>query len=129
MPRSLLALAVGILCLLPSSASPQEPLVQRLQDGETKRIYWAINLKGVVYLSVRGRDGFGCARIFWRPIPHFGRTFSLNDVCGNRRIEIPDSSSWAIGGQLYARANQGNVAIVLSSTEQLTYDLPPFEFT
>jgi hypothetical protein len=129
MPRTLPVICLGIILSFfshPVFAS-DEPLVQRLRDGETKRIYWAVNLKGFVFLSIRGRAGAGCARVFWRPIPNFGRTITLNDVCGNTRIEIPGASNWAIGGELYARANVGEVAIILSSVEQVAYDFPPFE--
>lgn len=128
MRRALLVVAFGILSFCASFASAgDDPLVQRLQHGETKKLYWGINLKGVVYISVRGRGGPGCAHMFWRPIPIFGRTITLNDVCGNVRTEIPGTSSWAIGGELWARANQGDVAIVLSSDERLAYDFPSFE--
>jgi hypothetical protein len=128
MPKALLVLAFGILSLFPLAArAGDEPLVQHLRDGETKKVYWGINLNGVVYLSIRGRGGQGCARVFWRPIPAFGRTITLNDVCGNVRTEIPDFSSWAIGGELWARANNGDIAVVISSNERVAYDFPKVE--
>jgi hypothetical protein len=105
-----------------------DAIVEHLHDGEIKDIYWGINVKGVVYLSVRSRAGPGCARMFWRPIPTFNRTITLNDVCGNIRAEIPGLSDWAVGGVLWARANQGDVAIIASSKERVAYDFPPVEF-
>lgn len=126
MLRVLLALAVGVLPLFPA-ALRGEPLVHRLRDGDTKQLYWAINLQGVVYLSIRGRGGEGCARVFWRPIPAFGRTITLNDVCGNVRTQVPGASAWAVGGVLWARANHGDVAIILSSEELVAFDFPPVE--
>ena len=131
MAKMLLVVTICLLSLLPSSgnAGDDEPLVQHIRDGETKKVYWAINITGVVYLSIRSRTGTGCARMFWRPIPTFGRTFSLNDVCGNVRAEVPGSSKWAVGGELWARANQGDIAIVLGSkSEQVVYDFPAVEF-
>lgn len=128
MQRTFLIVAFGILFLFaPYASAGDDPMVQRLQDGETKKVYWGVNLKGVVYVSIRGRTGPGCAHMFWRPIPTFGRTIALNDVCGNIRTEIPGASTWAIGGELWARANQGDVAFVLSSNERLAYDFPAFE--
>jgi hypothetical protein len=126
MQTSMLIVTLGFLSFL-SSARAEEPLVQHLRGGETKEIYWGINLRGVVYLSIRGRDGVGCAHMFWRPIPIFGRTIPLNDVCGNIRTEIPGASRWAIGGELWARANHGDIAIVLSSIERVAYDFPPVD--
>jgi hypothetical protein len=126
----LLAYAGAALLLLIGNHcwAGDDPIVKHLRDGETKDVYWEVNLKGVVYLSVRSRDGAGCARMFWRPIPHFGRTISLQDVCGNIRAEIPGFSSWAIGGVLWARANHGDVAIIVSDKAGVAYDFPPVEF-
>lgn len=109
------------------ASASDEAVVVHLRDGETKSVYWQINLTGVVFLSIRSAAGAGCARMFWRTFP-LNRTVSLEEICGNVRLEIPGIRNGAIMSTLWARANQGEVKIVGSSSERVAYDFPPVSF-
>lgn len=115
--------AISMAC---STVRGEDAKSELLLAGQTKAIYWQINLKGRVFLDVRAKGGEGCAYFFWRYWP-FGQTLSLGEKCGRFSAEF--KQTWtAAGGTLWGRASNGDVQVVGSSVEEVALKFPKVEF-
>lgn len=109
-----------------SYSAPEHQLIP-IEAGETKDVYFEINLAGSVYLSIRSKEGLGCANFWWIVWP-FGAIKDIGEQCGNVKVELPGLTDFAISAKLRARASKGSIRIIASSSESIAYNFPPVEF-
>lgn len=122
LPHSLVLslLAMGITSV---EGKCEDATIVHVPAGETKLIYWEVNLSGVVWISIRRESSLGCAELFWRTYPFFGRT-PLGERCGSFQLSVPSLSSGALAAALYARANDDGATVVGGSNESVVVKVP-----
>ena len=83
-------------------------------------VYFAINLRGKVFVTITNEQGSACAKFWWIKWP-FGNTGSLPNVCGAGEFEIPTLPN--IAAKLRAQSLSGDVKIVVKDQVEVLVNI------
>jgi hypothetical protein len=109
------------------SANAADYNITEIQSGDTADVFFEINTTGKLYLSIRGKDGFGCVDLWWIIWP-LGSIAEVGKRCRNVTLDIPGWSKLAAASKLRARAIAGPVKIIGSSNEKVAFGFPKVSF-
>lgn len=113
------SLLLGLGTMVLSSAHAADPQIETVQKGESKDLYFQINLSGKVFVNVGGPPGgTNCAEFWWIKWP-LGNIQSLGRHCGVASFDIPGVLDFAISSKLRVGGTDNLVKIAISATESI----------
>jgi hypothetical protein len=107
-------------------AAARDYEVVSIKAGVTEDVYFQVNLEGTLYLSIRTKDGEGCANLRWRTGPFF-REQDEGRRCGLVKLDVPGFFDLALWSTLSATAEGSDLQIGYSATEKVAHSIT-FEF-
>ena len=114
-----ISLFIGFLFILSNQLYAADPQIETVQKGESRDLYFQINLRGKVYVNVGGPPGASnCADFWWIKWP-FGNIQPLGRHCGNVSFDIPGLLDFSISSKLRVGGVENEVKIAISATESV----------
>ena len=116
---ALISLFLGLSKIVPSPVYAADPQIETVQKGESKDLYFQINLSGKVFVNVGSPPGgSNCAEFWWIKWP-LGNIKSLGRHCGATSFDIPGLLDFAISSKLRVGGTDNLVKIAISATESV----------
>lgn len=110
---------LAVALLVPPAIPAADYEIIELGPGETKDVYFQINLSGNVYLRIVAEPGGqACADLWWIKWP-LGNIEKLGRHCHTANLKIPGWTSAAISSKLRAGGATHRLKIVASATEEV----------
>lgn len=88
--------------------------VIEIRAGETKEVFYGVNVKGKVYFRIRTRDGRNAVAMWWTRIGPFFKNKHLGVKSGDGSVEIP---GWSLNPRLKAKASSDAKILVSYNNE------------
>ena len=90
-----------LFCVLVSPlAHAADPQIENVSKGESKDLYFQINVSGTVYVKIAAKPGeSACANFWWIKWP-LGNIKALGRHCNFARFEIPGITDLALSSKL-----------------------------
>jgi hypothetical protein len=111
------SIAALIAMLGSISSQAADPQIETVQRGESRDLYFQINLSGKVFVNIgASAGGSNCAEFWWIKWP-FGNIQSLGRHCGAASFDIPDLKDLAISSKLRVGGTTNQVKIAISASE------------
>ena len=109
-----------LAALIPTIVTAAEHQIILVNPGQNTDVYFEINLKGSVFLSIYSPDGGDqCAEFWWITWP-FGSVKSIGRLCDSARLEIPGLSAFAVSAKLRVGGAKVPLKVVAAATEEVS---------
>lgn len=113
-PSALLAVNIFIVA---ASSSAQSLQIESLERGETKDLYFQINVAGKVHVKlIAPAGGDPCANFWWIKWP-FGNVEQLGRQCSFASFDIPGLSHGAVSSKLRIGGSENDLRLGVAADE------------